>query len=74
MGREDHHDVTKLYNPDDEAPPYCGQCGFEHFGLCPEDEDDVEDEPWEDPVQADAETLAMAGWGTDEDYGYYGDE
>lgn len=25
-------------------------------------------------VEADADTLASAGWGTDEDYGYYGDE
>ena len=24
-------------------------------------------------AQADADTLASAGWGTDEDYGYYGD-
>lgn len=24
-------------------------------------------------VEADADTLASAGWGTDEDYGYYGD-
>lgn len=25
-------------------------------------------------AQADADTLASAGWGTDEDYGYYGDQ
>lgn len=25
-------------------------------------------------AEADADTLASAGWGTDEDYGYYGDE
>lgn len=24
-------------------------------------------------VEADADTLASCGWGTDEDYGYYGD-
>ena len=24
-------------------------------------------------VEADADTLASAGWGTDEDYGYFGD-
>ena len=24
-------------------------------------------------VEADADTLASAGWGTDEDYGYYGE-
>ena len=26
-----------------------------------------------DDVNHDAEVLASAGWGTDEDYGYYGD-
>jgi hypothetical protein len=25
-------------------------------------------------VEADADTLASAGWGTDEDYGFFGDE
>lgn len=30
-----------------------------------------DDEPHEDPVQADADVLASAGWGTDEDYGCY---
>jgi hypothetical protein len=25
-------------------------------------------------AEADADTLASAGWGTDEDYGYYGDD
>lgn len=35
-----------------------------------------EDEPWDgfrDDVEADADVLRMAGMGTDEDYGYYGD-
>ena len=27
-----------------------------------------------DDVEADADTLRSAGWGTDEDYGYYGEE
>ena len=41
-----------------------------------EDEDPTfdPDGPWEDDVQADADTLAGIGWGTDEDYGFYGDE
>jgi len=50
-------------------------------GLCQSCQDDVfghgepDDEP-EDPytdAEADADTLASAGWGTDEDYGYTGD-
>ena len=38
---------------------------------------DEEEEPWDgfrDDVEADADALASAGYGTDEDYGYYGDE
>lgn len=31
------------------------------------------DEPYEPDAFADAEVLASAGWGTDEDYGYYGE-
>jgi hypothetical protein len=37
--------------------------------------DEVEYEDFEDSysdVEADADTLASAGWGTDEDYGYFG--
>ena len=37
---------------------------------------DDRDEPWDgfrDDVEADADALASAGMGTDEDYGYYGD-
>ena len=33
---------------------------------------DIEDD-YDDPY-ADAEALASAGFGTDEDYGYYGDD
>ena len=34
---------------------------------------DVDEEPYEmTDVEADADTLASAGWGTDEDYGYSG--
>ena len=36
-----------------------------------------DDEPMEcrmTDVEADADTLASAGYGTDEDYGYYGDD
>lgn len=36
----------------------------------------ADDEPWDgfrDDVEADADTLASAGYGTDEDYGCYGE-
>lgn len=43
----------------------------------PDDEYLDDDLGWDgdhmDPVAADAQTLAMAGWGTEEDYGYFGD-
>ena len=36
------------------------------YGFGPED-------GWSD-AEADADTLASAGWGTDEDYGWYGEQ
>lgn len=38
------------------------------------EEMDTEYDPFRDDVEADADALASAGWGTDEDYGYYGDD
>ena len=43
------------------------------------EEDDTvgefEDDSFDDSMDGDAESaLASAGWGTDEDYGYYGDD
>ena len=36
---------------------------------------EVEDDLFDDSMDGDAESaLASAGWGTDEDYGYYGDD
>ena len=36
---------------------------------------EVEDDSFADSMDGDAESaLASAGWGTDEDYGYYGDD
>lgn len=36
--------------------------------------DNYDDEPCEPDNWADGDALASAGWGTDEDYGYYGSE
>lgn len=45
------------------------------FGSSDEDEDEDEgSDGFRDDVEADADTLASAGYGTDEDYGYYGDD
>lgn len=36
---------------------------------------EVEDDSFDDSMDGDTESaLASAGWGTDEDYGYYGDD
>lgn len=37
------------------------------------DPPEVEDDGMSD-VEADADTLRSAGWGTDEDYGYFGED
>ena len=36
--------------------------------------EDWEKDGFNSDVEADADALASAGWGTDEDYGYFGDE
>jgi hypothetical protein len=64
------------------ATSFCDDISRKEYaisGLCQSCQDDVfggdDDEP-EDPysdAEADADTLASAGMGTDEDYGYSGD-
>jgi hypothetical protein len=39
-----------------------------------EEEIFFEEETFLSDAEADANALASMGWGTDEDYGYYGDE
>lgn len=51
---------------------FCGECFDRIFGAY---YDDPEDEGFQmSDVEADADTLASAGWGTDEDYGYFGED
>lgn len=47
--------------------------GFANDDDDEEDEDNFLDDGMTD-VEADADVLRMVGWGTDEDYGYNGDE
>lgn len=45
------------------------------YGNEPEMEDMIDDEPWDgfrNDAEADADALADAGWGMDEDYGHFG--
>ena len=46
---------------------------MEGFEMEPEDCYEEPDDGMTD-VEADADALASAGWGTDEDYGFYGDD
>lgn len=46
---------------------YCACCMGECDNCAEQDGYEMSD------VEADADTLASAGWGTDEDYGYYGE-
>lgn len=57
------------YNLDVINDVFCLECGMEYdeFGNCDCDFDS-EDDSWDD-----ADSLVSIGWGTDEDYGYYGD-
>jgi hypothetical protein len=64
-----------IYDPELDADLEEETCGFggHELGDCDCYEDATADEPYEmTDVEADADTLASAGYGTDEDYGDYG--
>ena len=52
---------------------FCQSCQDDVFGVGePDDDEWADDEPSErSDREADADTLAAAGWGTDEDYGSF---
>lgn len=49
----------------------CPDCGSTDIDLSYED---GEHDPFNSDAEADADVLRSAGWGTDEDYGHYGDD
>jgi hypothetical protein len=54
----------------DDAEDFYGECMDTDLS-----DYEVEDDSFDDSMDGDAESaLASAGWGTDEDYGYYGDD
>lgn len=65
---------TKESNMMDDFISDC-EDGFEDEFDPIDDDPDMPPDPEDGltDVEADAQTLAGAGWGTDEDYGYYGD-
>jgi hypothetical protein len=47
----------------------------EDYPACGHDLNDCPEQSFEDDGDwMDGDALASAGWGTDEDYGYYGDD
>lgn len=52
----------------------CDSCAEDYDAHFESEYADFDEEPWDgfrDDVDADADALRMAGWGTDEDYGCY---
>lgn len=71
MNYDDHNDFWGL--PENELDELRDQMS-EDEGYDEELEDDWDDS-YDDSMDGDHESgLASAGWGTDEDYGYYGDD
>lgn len=78
--------TVDTYAPDqDPERERCARCGAYRHNLWDSREeyllqqdllgdDDADDDRDLSDVEADAATLASAGWGTDEDYGYFGGE
>jgi hypothetical protein len=63
MNYDDHNDFWGL--PENELDELQDE----------EDEENDWDDSYDDSMDGDHESgLSSAGWGTDEDYGYYGDE
>lgn len=67
---QDLHDDT-LTMGRDEALKMIEAIGEEIVRIEQIEYDENYEDTWTD-VEADADTLASAGWGTDEDYGYFG--
>lgn len=66
-------DTGTVYT-DSGAEEFC-ECGSGQAAMDSYDSRNLQEEGFEmSDVEADADTLASAGYGTDEDYGYYGGE
>ena len=65
------------YEEDLEDYDYCVRTDLDRDDDFEEDDNvgEFEDDSFDDSMDGDAESaLASAGWGTDEDYGYYGED
>ena len=69
---DDHNDFWGL--PENELDEIRDQMN-EDEGYDEENEENDWDDSYDDSMDGDHESaLSSAGWGTDEDYGYYGDD
>lgn len=73
------YDPDNSYEDDDMMPEvdsnYDDYNDFHYGDVEAEDLEDSWDDTGDDSMDGDAESaLSSAGWGTDEDYGYYGDD
>jgi hypothetical protein len=72
MNYDDHNDFWGL--PENELDELRDQMN-EDEGFDEEDEENDWDDSYDDSMDGDHESaLASAGWGTDEDYGYFGED
>jgi hypothetical protein len=66
------------YDPDNSCEDDMNYDDYNDFHYGEVDADELEnswDDSYDDSMDGDHESgLASAGWGTDEDYGYYGDD
>lgn len=54
----------------DDVEDFYGECMESDYS-----DHEVDDDSFDDSMDGDTESaLASVGWGTDEDYGYYGDD
>lgn len=78
----EHEDGGRFWSrplEDHEVTEYIGHWEMLGYSVSDIDEAAVEPDEYDEPlgmtdVEADADTLASAGWGTDEDYGYFGED
>jgi hypothetical protein len=71
------HTTFDQMNADPKLQKVLAALGFDlddWNDVAEEDPISSDEERYMDSSSADAEALASAGWGTDEDYGYYGEE
>jgi hypothetical protein len=67
-------DDEMFLEPDESDIPFIEYLYDDHEDFY-EDEDEAMADDYDDSMDGDHESgLASAGWGTDEDYGHYGDD